>query len=90
MQRIAIWLKFIGSWNMRKMVNPDNLHLRCLVLIDNDSEDNKRHKLIEFYKNLFGISSYLIEFPYLFLEVSGPKYCSISLAPKQCRDQIIN
>lgn len=49
---------------MRKMVYLDNLHLRCLVHIDNDYGYNKRQKLIDFYKKLFGISSYHIECPY--------------------------
>lgn len=53
------------------MIYPDNLLLRRLVLIDDHYEDNKRQKLIEFYKKTFGISCHFIECPYLFLEFIG-------------------
>ena len=56
---------------MRRLIYLDNLVIRRLVLLDPHYRENQRQNLVNFYKKTFGISCYLIECPYLFLEFIG-------------------
>ncbi len=56
---------------MRKIIYPDNPVVRRLVLDEGSYSKEQRECLIKFYKNNFGISCFLVNCPYLFLEFIG-------------------